>query len=200
MLLRILIGSLLAAIVLMVWGAVIWVVSPVPHLLLRGVPNEDAVAKTLNEQIPESGVYLFPWWTEVEGSPEAQQAAMDTVMEKHRRGPIGQIIFRKEGLDPMQPAGFVLGFAHFFVSALIMSVLLVLALPGLHCYGSRLLFVFLAGLFAGWTVQLSDVIWFHHPPEYRLFLAGLDVTNWLLAGAVLAAVVRPRGTAGAACC
>lgn len=60
----------------------------------------------------------------------------------------------------MSPSVFIGGFFHFFVSALIMGALLLMALPGLNNYTRRLLFVFLTGLFTAVFMNLSEPIWY----------------------------------------
>ncbi len=189
--LRLLIGSLLAAVVLFAWGAVFWGVSPLPFAVMRAVPNDEVVVEVLKKNLPASGVYLSPFPDEERYGADRAEAEK-AFLERHRQGPLVQITYRKDGLDAQGPAVFAAGFVHMLVSSLLVGGLLMLALPGLGGYASRVLFVFLAGVFASVTVTLSTPIWFHHPWQFPLLNALYHATNWLLAGFVLGAVIRPR--------
>jgi hypothetical protein len=196
MFLRWIIGSLLGAIVLFVWGFVYWVQTPMPFFMFKAAPNGEALAATLKENIKEPGAYIFPWPEETT-TPEAKEAAAKKVHEQQKQGPIVQLIFRPEGLDPMAPTMFALGFAHYFVSALIAGLLLLMFLPGKPSYPSRVMVVFLAGLLGAVSIHLSNPIWFHQPWDHNLFWTAFSASNWLLAGIVMSMVIRPRWETGA---
>jgi hypothetical protein len=186
MLKKLLLGAFLVAIVLMVWGFIFWTFLASPFLVFSGVSNEAAVIEALDQNIAQTGVYLYPF-PDMSGD-----SSTETFVAQHQAGPIVQIIFRKEGLNPMSPSVFVGGFIHFFVSALILGVLLLLALPGLSSYGRRLLFVVVAGLFAAILVNLSEPIWYYHPWGYHLYYAAFTLTSSLFAGLVLAWIIKPQ--------
>ena len=86
---------------------------------------------------------------------------------------------------------FAMGFGHYFVSALLMAVLLQLASPGLGGYLPRVLFVTLAGVFAAVAITLGDPIFLHQPWKTPLYFAAFYVVSWFVAGIVLGAIVRP---------
>jgi len=188
MLARVTVGSLLAAVALFLWGWVFWGILPFSKTMVRPIPNGATVTKTLKENIPETGVYFYPIMPE-NATSESEQKAFQ---EAHLQGPLVQLYYHKEGVDPLTPAMMGSGFLHYWVSALLLGSLLALAAPSLSCYWSRMGFVFLTGLFAAFAIDLSSAIWFHHPWDYQLFAFGFDVSNWLLAGVILAAVVKPK--------
>jgi hypothetical protein len=191
MFLRVLLGALLAAVVLFVWGAVFWMALPFASAVMHPLPNGDALVRTLKESLPRSGVYLFPWPDETNTAAADPATGECDFVKKHREGPLVQLTYRTDGLDPMSAQTLLIGFGHLFVSALIAGGLLAAALPGLRSYGARVLFVFLLGVFASVAVDLAGPIWFHHPWEFPLMMAGFDTVNWLLAGLVLPWVIRP---------
>jgi len=188
---RLLIGAVLSSIVLFVWGFAFWVISPLRFGVLRTIPNEEAVIDALKKNLPETGVYLSPF-AEESRFKEDREAAQKELAEKHKEGPLVQIIYRKNGIDPMSPVTFAAGFANMLVASLLIGLLLKLALPGLASYSSRVLFVFVAGVFAAVTIDLSTPIWFHQPWGLPLFNALYHASGWFLAGLVLGAVIRPR--------
>jgi hypothetical protein len=189
---RVLVGALLSAVVLMGWGFVFWEVLPVHDYTLKKLTDEQAVVVDLKKGNPESGHYFIPFPDKVALSGK-DPTATESLTKRRREGPLVEIIYRKEGVEGlMDPMIFVQGFIHFLVSALIAGLLLTMALPNLPTYLGRVLFVFLLGLFASVVVTLSDPIWFLHPWQFALLKGAFEAAGWLLAGLVLGLVVRPR--------
>jgi hypothetical protein len=186
---RMVIGSIVSAVLLMAWGFVFWDVLPYPGQMWKGIPNEDAAIKTLKDDLPESGVYVSPEPRPLMETNEATQEAFKT---KHKAGPLVQIFYHKEGIDPMDPMTFGFGFLHYLVSTFLASMLLVMALHSLPSFFGRLIFVFLAGIFGAVFIDGLAAIWLHHDWKYQAFSAGFHASNWLLAGIVLAIAIRPK--------
>lgn len=194
MLTRALLAALLGAIVLMIWGAVYWMVLPFGFYVMSGAEDEIALTEALEETLPESGVYLVPWRTET--APGEHSKAGDRIWaERHRRGPIAHVFYRQEGAEPMAASVFLAGFVNMFTSALIAVGILVLGLPIWPRYGQRVLVVFLLGLFAAVTVEMAAPIWFYHPWEYHAYQALYQVGGWLLVGLATAGLVKPEPAA-----
>jgi hypothetical protein len=188
---RLVIGALLSAVVLFAWGFLFWVVSPLRNGILRPLPGDEAVIGLLEKNLPNSGVYVSPFPDENRFTADPKEAR-EEFLKRQRQGPRVQISYRKGGVDPMSPAVLGLAFGHFFVSSLLIGGLLLLALPGLPTYTSRMVFVFLAGVFAAVTVSLSAPVWFHQPWDLPLFNALYHASGWFVASFVLAAIIRPR--------
>ncbi len=190
-----LIASLVAAVVLMLWGAVYWTVLPFGYQVLQPVVHEGPIVKSLERSLAGTGVYMIPFL-----SQEQMQdpAAVEAMSAQHRQGPLVQIFYTKEGVEPMAPAVFIGGFLNFFTSALIVAALLTMALPGLRSYSQRALFVFLVGLFGGVAIDLARPIWWLQPWDYWIHQALFPITAWLLAGLVMAALIKPRPAAESA--
>ena len=189
MLERYLLASLAAAVVMMIWGAVWWAVSPVGFMVMEAAPDE-AVVALLSDTLREKGqgVYFYPFASEREaGDP----AALEAFRERHRRGPLVQIFYQPQGGELMSPKIFLGGFIHLLASSLLVGALLLMAAPALPTYSRRVLFVFLAGTFAGVVVELGKPIWFYHAWDYSLYAAFFHITGWLLAGLAMAAILKP---------
>src|SRR5262249_37380032 len=185
---RIILGALLTAVVLFVWGFVFWTRLPYARQYMRPLPHGDRLAEALKEDVPETGVYFYPPMPDEDASDAEKEAAL----EQHRAGPLVQLIYLKQGVDPMDPKALGIGFAQYFVSALLAAMLLAMAAPALPWYLVRVFFVLLLGLFATVAIYGADLVWWHHPADYTLFVASFHASNWLLAGIILGMIVRRR--------
>lgn len=191
---RALLAALAGAIVLFIWGAVYWTVLPFGNQVMGGAANEAALVTALEESLPGSGVYVVPWLEEAERG-EPGEAAFQSWEQHHRRGPIVQIFYRAEGTEPMAPSVFAAGFVNMFTSSLLAVGVLALGLPLWPGYGQRVLVIFLLGLFAAVTAELSAPIWLYHPWDYAAFQSLHHLTGWLLAGLTMAGIFKPKPVA-----
>jgi hypothetical protein len=187
---RLVVGAALAAVVLFAWQIVFWDYSGLPYRFLRPLPDEADTAQALRNADLESGTYVipFPAPDAVRGTDPQRQAAYN---RDRVRGPIAEIIYRKQGVDPTDAQRYVAGFCQCLAAALLAGILLILAQPGLRRYLPRVVFVLLVGVFASVAVGLQGPVWFHHPWPAVLYEAGAQAVGWLAAGLLLAAVVRP---------
>ncbi|HEY2290257.1 MAG TPA: hypothetical protein VGM86_06085 [Thermoanaerobaculia bacterium] len=180
---KILIGSLLAAIAVFIWGFLYWNVFPLKNNVFTPVPDERGLAQELGRYLSSSGAYAIP---DPRSSPDPKGFVGNL-----ENGPIAEILYQKEGSPAVSGGRLLAGLIHMFLSALLMALLLNLALPQLRSYGSRVTFVLLAGLAGAFFAHLGNPIWFHQPWSYHIFKTVYDVTCWALAGLVLARFVRP---------
>lgn len=177
---RTLLGSLLAAIAMFVWGFLFWGL-PIVQPIDSGLDGEKAQA-ALSGLLSRDGVYVFP-------EPPGQEMT-EAWSALHRRGPLGMIFYRAAGAEPMAPTVFLLGFAHNLITCLLIALLLGKASSALAAYGSRVGFVALAGLAATIWGHAGDPIWLYHPWRFHLLAMAYDLVAWLLVGAILARFVR----------
>jgi len=184
---RVVIGALLSAVAVFLWGYLYWNVLPLRKSVYQPVSDEVRVGEELRSALPETGVYEIP----TQRSGEAMEAAL----KRYQAGPIAEIIFLRDGATPFAPSRFIGGFLHMFVSALLMGWLLMMALsPRLASYGSRVGLVVLAGLAGALFAHLTYPIWYFHPWGLGLLRFFYDATCWLLTGLILARFVRPSGS------
>lgn len=181
---RVFVGSVLAAVVMFVWGFLFWATFPFPKQILRSVGDEPALAALLKHHLPATGVYLLP------NMKEGQ--SQDEFTRRHREGPLAQIVYVAEGVDPMGASVFLGGFVHMLVSAFILALALRAAAPSLGTFGARFGLVALVGLAGAVYSNLGRPIWWHQPWDYHLLYFAYDFGSWLLAGLVLAWAVRSK--------
>ena len=94
---RVFFGAVVGAIVVFVWGWVAWAGIDLYGFAIKGMPNEEIAVPALQANLPESGAYYFP---AMPGDMK-DKAAMDAYAAKHQAGPIGMVLFRKQGAPPM---------------------------------------------------------------------------------------------------
>jgi hypothetical protein len=188
------IGAVLAAVLQMAWGFTFWMATPIPlEHMVKTLPaeQEGQIVKALGDADVESGHYFYPF-PDKEAMSGKNEEAMKAFQKKHAAGPLVEIVYRKDGLDPRaEGLTYVYGFGHCVGTALLAGFLLLLASPALRSYARRVLFVALLGVFAAITITLANPIWYHHPWKFSLISAGFEVVAWLLSAVVLGAFVRP---------
>lgn len=183
--LRWLLGAAGAAVVMFVWGFLWWAVLPMGSLMTSTIANEDAVRAVLRAELPATGVYFVP---EVKHTPEGDLAP--GVEARHHDGPLVHIFYRDGSIAVFSIGYMLTGLLHSFVAALLAGYLLSGVLGSLKTYAKRVLFVALLGVFAAFAMKVGDAVWFYHPLGYELMGTLFTAINWLLAGLVLAAVIK----------
>lgn len=177
---RLILGSLVAAVVVFLWGFLYWNVFPFRTAATLPIPDEPALAQAL-QALPESGTYEVP-------DLHAGQAD-EELIGRLGQGPIALVMLRREGVEWPNPATFIGGFLHMLVTALLIGAALRMA--NLASFGARFGLAFVAGLAAAIFANLGEPIWFYHPWGYHVLQAGYDLTIWALIGLVMAKFVRP---------
>ena len=157
-----------------------------PQLL----PDADVIVLDMKQSIRETGVYFHP----MPSGPAESAEAQDEFMNLHREGPIVQIFYRAEGVDPLGAATYARGFAHFFISALLLGIILAAVAPALSSYGARAGVAILIIVLAAFLLEFSRPIWFHHGWPFYVMTFGYDCGNAVLMGLVGAAVIKRGGS------
>lgn len=189
MTMRVVTASVLSAVVLFVWGFVYWgMLAPVvsPWYTFDAETDTEVIA-TLKQSFPESGVYMYPWLTAEAGKVEGAQ---EEFAKQHAEGPIVKIFYLKQGMSSSALVTMMVsGFVHMLITSIICCILLAVAEPSC-CYWARLGFVFGLGLFATVWIEGSNLVWWHYPANHIVFVGAYNLVAWLLAGLVIAAIVK----------
>jgi hypothetical protein len=192
---RVILAVVLAACVQFAWGFAFYGPLAALDYTTTRAPDEPALAEALRSALPDSGTYFVPMCP---GCHASEEKARD-FEKRHAEGPIVQIHYRKDGLSMAQmPVVMGTGFGHTLLTALLAAFLLRMALPGLSCYFSRVVFVLGLGVFAAVATRLGDMIWLHHAWPFPLGQMVFLTTAWLFAGAVMGAIIRPTEPRGLA--
>src|SRR5262245_2792990 len=107
---RLSVAVFLSAVLQFAWGFVFWTMTPISKEMVGKMPDEEKVTAALREANPETGVYFLPHCNCQEMSDD--QEAMEAFGKRHREGPLVQIFYHKEGIEPMNPLVMGAGFVH----------------------------------------------------------------------------------------
>ncbi len=184
---RTVIAGLVGGVVIFVWGAVAHMVLPLGHVGIDKLPGEDAVIEQLRDSTREPGVYLFPGMDLSETPSPDEQKAWE---ERYRRGPTGLVVFQPTGEQPMSAGHFIRQLLTNIAAALLAATIMSMAVAGR--YWVRVLIVGMMGLFAWLSISVPYWNWYRFPGDFTLAAAAEQVVGWLIAGAVMAAIVKPR--------
>ena len=137
------------------------------------MPDEAGFADKLKVALPETGVYIVP--------NMGAGVSQEEFTKRHLAGPLAQVVYVREGVDPISVKVFGGGWLHMFVCALILGwILAVRSRP--TPFGSRYCILALAGTAAALWSNLGKPIWWHQPWAFNLLYAVYDLTSLLLAG------------------
>lgn len=168
------IGSLLAAVAMFVWGFLFWVVSGIPQSALRSTPDAAAAQLALATAFPDSGAYFVP----DPALPPDEFAAL------HEAGPLAFVHVRREGAPPMDPGVLLSGFAHNWLTTFLLAWLMLRTSS--PTYLSRVAFIAVAGVAAAFFIDYGAAIWFYADRAFQSVNMLSNAGSWLVAGLVLA--------------
>jgi hypothetical protein len=157
---------------------------------MQELPHSTSVTYALDLALEEPGLYVFPWMDEEKG---LSREAWAEWKEDYEDGPVGMILYRPAGGDPMATRLFLTQALTDLAAVFIAAILLYFTSLG---FVGRLLFVTALGLFSWLTSSVPMWNWYGYPGE-MILAGGIEmIIGWFLAGLVLAAVGGSRKAAG----
>ena len=196
---RLLWGSFAAGVAMFVWGWVFWGVIGMVFSPFKPIPGggEKAILAAVTAAFSESAVYRFPF-PAAGDQGGSEEASASNWMDQQREGPIFEIVYHADGDPPMNPKMFALGFFHMWFTAFVVALIMnqFSASARLSTYRDRLVFVIILGLVSALWTDTGRYIWFYHPCSHELFHAVYHISGMIVAGLVLAAIVKRRDLPG----
>lgn len=188
--LRVVLASLLSAVLMFMWGFVYWAVLGAGAKIHDPLPadKELDVLAALRISGMTTGMYVYPFPCEM-----GDEAAQKETEAKAAEGPRFQLAYIKEGGPLMNPKLMGLGFAHMAQVALLTSLLTAMVLGALPTFGRRFAFVLLVATISAVWGNLGDVIWWMHPMDYAVGNIVYQIGAGALMAVAIAAVVKPSG-------
>jgi hypothetical protein len=186
---RMVVGSLVAGVVMFVWGWLYWgvLVMALGPFGKLDAEAESTFVQAARDALPASGIYYVP-------DPSATmdgQGAQEAWVEKHKAGPLMEVFYIAEGRDPMAPFMFVAGFLHMVLIAFLLALGMRKGGGCMRKFGCRVGLAFFVAVVAATWVDGGEIIWFFHPPRWEGIQWVYHASGLLLGGIFVALIVRP---------
>jgi len=182
---KILVGGVVAGIVIFFWGFVAHMLLPLGEMGLRSIPKEDDLTAAIKKEVREPGLYFVPGR---DMSKSQSQEEMEAHMAKITKGPYGFMVIYPEGRDPSLSKRLPIEFGTNVLCALLAAILVSQLRPG---FSVRVACVTLVGILASIMTLVPYWNWYGFPTDFTLAQIVEHTGGWLLAGIVLALIVRP---------
>lgn len=174
-------ATLLGCLVMFIWGGL-------SHMVIfkgtgfKPLPNEALLMKTLNENIKEQGLYLFPG-IDFKNQTNEQQTEWEN---KFRTGPTGLLVFKPIGGNPFSANKLVTQ----FISNLL-SVLIAVIIASLICvsYWKRVIVISLLGILACSAVSSIYWNWYEFPTSFFIAQILDMLISYFLVGLVICKII-----------
>ena len=158
---KLIIGSLVGAIILFVWSAISWTVSPIHAHTFQYTPAQDSVLKAL-ALVDQSGAYMLP--AADNNAPDFQKHENDVRMANIGK-PVAMLFLNKQQYE-MGGSTFLMGFLCNWVTALLLCTLVTIAGGNTLSFGRRWAIAMIPGLIIIYAVWLVQWNWMGFPWSY----------------------------------
>jgi hypothetical protein len=182
---RILAGGVAAGVVLFFWGFVAHMLLPLGELGLQSIPTEEDLAAAIKKDVREPGLYFLPG-RDMSKSQSAED--MEAHMAKVAKGPFGFMVLYPSGRDVSLGKRLPIELGTNVVCALLAAILVSQLRPG---FTVRAACVTIVGLLASLMTLVPYWNWYGYPTDFTVAQIVEHTVGWLLAGLVLALIVRP---------
>lgn len=194
---RIILAGVLGGIAMFIWSAIAHMVLPLGHAGMKELPNEEAVLGALQTHLGDkTGLYLFPGLG-VGDNPTHQQEkeAMTHYEEKLAANPSGLLMYHAPKTRALAMGKWL---TIEFLKQLLISLLAVflLAQTRIVSFGGRVGFVFVLGLVAAITTNVSYWNWYGFPCAYTAPYMTIEIVGFLCTGLAAALVLRSQKSEG----
>lgn len=181
---RIVLAGILGAVAMFVWTSLAHMATPLGNMGLSQIPNEAPLTAEMQRVIGDKdGLYIYPWVDPKDAN------AMKDYAAKLAHSASGLLLYHAPGASGDMTMALVYEFVKEFVEALIAAFLLGWA--GIASYLGRAGFVTLVGVSASISTNASYWIWYKFPCSYTLAYIAITLIGYLVAGLVMAAIVKP---------
>lgn len=184
---KLLIASIIGAIILFVWGAMAWTFLPIHHHTFKYSPAQEQVLEHLSENLGESGAYGMPSADNREISMFDSNYMTETEkIMKENAGKPSAIIFYNDGGNVMSGRTYAFGFLFQFILAFIASLMLALTGDRLKTFFDRWWLVMLLAVFVSIEGHLMSWNWMGFSWHYVKDMILDELLAWAIVGIWLA--------------
>jgi hypothetical protein len=184
---QVILASISGCVIIFIWGAL-------SHLLLfigsgfTPLPNEENIIKTLESSLPQKGLYFFPGKDFRQSATKEQESDFQ---KKFQTGPVGMLVYRPVGGDPMALNKLLTQLLSNFITTLILSLIgSLIMLP----YWKRVFIISLLGCLVCASVSTIYWNWYEFPTSFFLAQCVDQVVGFFLAGLAIARIIQRPGS------
>ena len=184
-----LLGTILGGLAAFLWSSVSWEVLGWHEKTMLNFQNDDEVSAVIASHAAKDGTYLLPGAPSRAGMTEEQKKqAGAALMKKMQKGPIVIAAVRRGGFGSFR-RGLIIQVLSLMAASFLLTWLLLQT--NALSYARRVIFLAVAGLTASVIVDLPNWNWWGFSGAYTAVNLADSTITWLLAGLVIAKVVRP---------
>ena len=187
MTMRMMLAAVLGAVAMFLWSFVAHDVIPIAFAGIREIPKEKEVTAVLNDLIGDNpGTYMFPWV-----GPDASKEEKEKAMADYAKHPSGLLVYHSPGSRPFNFPKFL---TVEFIVELVESLLAVFLLAQTRhvSMGARIVFVSLFGVAVALWTNMSYWNWHGFSRRYTGAYICTEVVAFILAGIVIALVLKNK--------
>ena len=192
---RVLLAGILGGIVMFIWTSIAHMALPLGEAGITEIPNESAVLNSMQSNIGDkTGLYIFPGLgVGKNASRQEKNEAMKRMSEKIAANPSGIRMYHAPG----RPFAFGKSLGIEFGTELLesISVVFLLAQTRIASFAGRVGFVFVAGILAAITTNVSYWNWYGFPSVYTASYMLIEIVGFILVGVAAGLVLRKRSPA-----
>lgn len=182
--LRIVIATVVGAIVIFAWGFISHMATPLGEMGLDMLPGDQQILADVQAHVTEPGFYFFP---AIVDNPTDEQTAEWTA--RYESGPRGALIYDPTGDAPMSPKQLGI---EFIAGAAAAFILVMIAIPARVNWLTGALLGGAMGLFAWASIDLSYWNWYRFPTLFTEAQLIDQVAGWTITGLVVGIISRWR--------
>jgi hypothetical protein len=186
---RVFLAGIFGGIAMFIWTSIAHLALPLGEAGIGEIPNESAVLSALQSNIgDQTGLYIFPGLgVGKNATRQEKNEAMKQIAAKAASGPSGILMYH-----PTRAFTFGKWIGIEFGTELLEAILVVflLAQTRIASFAGRVGFVFVAGILAAMTTNVSLWNWYGFPSVYIGSYMLIQVVGFLCVGIVAALMLR----------
>jgi hypothetical protein len=187
-----LLAGILGGLAFFAWSSLAHVVLPLGQTGIQEIPNEQAVVGAMKANIPSDGFYFFPGYGVPPTATQAEKMAAMRAKAASYSGPGGILIYHPQQSLELKP-GQLLTEAGTNILQVLLAVFL-LGQTSLTSFIARWRFVTVAGILSAISTNISYWTFYGFPGNYTLAYICIIAMGFVVAGLVVAAMVKPAAS------
>ena len=181
---KLLIGSLVGAVIYFFWGFISWAVLPIHLHTVSYTPAQDTLLQIMADAHMTDGAYSMPMADNrnVSGFDSKYREETERVMKESKGKPMASIYYLEDGYKMNIPRGFLFD----FIAVLAACIILVPAFSTTNSFFQRWWFTLLIGLIVSVCGPLVNYNWMSMPWNFTVDMVFDYLLSWGVTGVWLA--------------